>query len=230
MESSCAASMAVKSSSENVIGGILGLLWRDLAWADWMGWRCFFLVELEHPPRLLSWPLHPEGWVIPGLLWYWWLPVLDVWSDCFAWDSHFAARFVLSGFHFVFLWLNVGCCLVASLLLDLIDRYSPSGLEVDVDLFGETGETDVSRRPFWIFFGNDLPGWVLWLCPSSPDIPQLYDRSYDWYWQCLDVSHFAGSATAWESGWVLPVVLCPKSFLLGRWKGCNCENEGHSSL
>ena len=54
MGSSCAASMAVKSSSENVIGGILGLLWRDLAWADWMAQRCFFPAELEHPPPAKS--------------------------------------------------------------------------------------------------------------------------------------------------------------------------------
>jgi len=50
MGSSWVASIAVKSSSMNVIGGILGLLWRDLTWDDWMARRCFFLAELEQPP------------------------------------------------------------------------------------------------------------------------------------------------------------------------------------
>jgi len=50
MGSSCAGSIAVKSSLVKVIGGILGRFRVDVEWTNWMARRFFFLTELEHPP------------------------------------------------------------------------------------------------------------------------------------------------------------------------------------
>ena len=50
MGSSWAESIAVKSSSMNVIQGILSRLLVDTKWTDRTTQKCFFRVELEHSP------------------------------------------------------------------------------------------------------------------------------------------------------------------------------------